>query len=367
MSTTALDRRFLVNATLLEPHQFIEHFLAHPPDDFVAILTCDAVPAFTAKFDLLTTADAPTRRVVQALPGFSWWRRWLRPRTLFVGTTVSEYVVLPAHLRPEVFADCLVQCQGRRYPFVIVKDLPQASPLLPERHNALARELARALQTVGFVLMEGQALAYVPIDFQDIDEYLSRLSSRRRKDIRRKLRTRDRLNVERLATGSTVFDDPAVIDRFYSMYINVFNQSEIQFDRLSRDFFKAVLSDASNGGRLFLYWLDDELIGYNLCFVHERTLVDKYVGFLYPQAREANLYFVSWIQNLEYALEHGYTTYVAGWTDPEIKAYLGARFTMTQHAVYVRNRFLRFILRHVTRHFESDRAWQEAAHVAHHS
>jgi hypothetical protein len=50
---------------------------------------------------------------------------------------------------------------------------------------------------------------------------------------------------------------------------------------------------------------------------------------------------------------------VAGWTDPEVKAQLGASFTFTQHAVYIRNPLLRALGRRFSRHFESDRAWQE--------
>lgn len=354
------DTRWAEDATLVEPMELVEQFLLHPPHDFSSSLTCDAVPAFSARFDLLTTLEAPVKRVVQSLPLYRWWSRLLRPATFFVGTTVSEYAVLPGYMRPEVFAQCLVRCQGRRYPFVIVKDLPQRSPLLSEEQNTRANALAAALQKQGFVLMEGQALAYVPIDFPDVDTYLGRLSYRRRKDIRRKLRAREKLDIEVVPTGAQQFRDPAFIAELYALYQNVFRQSEIHFDELSREFFSAVLQDAGNRGIVFCYRAEGQLIGYNLCFTTDTALVDKYVGFAYPQARDMNLYFVSWINNLEYALRHGFSTYVAGWTDPEIKAYLGAKFTMTQHAVYIRNPLLRSLFRHFSRHFEGDRAWRES-------
>jgi len=99
------------------------------------------------------------------------------------------------------------------------------------------------------------------------------------------------------------------------------------------------------------------MIGWNLCFVVGEALVDKYVGFSYPAAREQNLYFVSWMHNLEYARQHELCCYIAGWTDPQIKAYLGARFTFTRHAVRPRSRVLRAALRRLSGHFESDRNW----------
>ena len=345
-------------SNLFEPRSLVERFLAHPPEDFAALVTRSGTPAFVARFDLLTTADAPLRKRVAALPLYRWWSRLLRPRTCFIGTTVSEYALFPA----QADADALVRewrAHHAAQPFLIVKDIPQDSPLLGAASNAQAQAIADAATRAGFVLLEGQALAWVPIDFESTDDYLSRLSSSRRKDIRRKLRARDALTIDEIATGDAFFADAANRETFYSLYLEVFAQSEIHFDRLSRAFFDAVLQDASSGGIVFVYRRDGRIIGWNLCFVQGDALVDKYVGFSYPAARESNLYFVSWMHNLDFARRRGLACYIAGWTDPEIKSYLGARFTFTRHAVRPRSRVLRFVLRKLSRHFESDRAWAD--------
>jgi hypothetical protein len=60
------------------------------------------------------------------------------------------------------------------------------------------------------------------------------------------------------------------------------------------------------------------------------------------------------MENLEYARRNGLTHYVAGWTDAGIKRQLGAQFSMTRHAVYVRNPLLRFAFRRLSHLFESD-------------
>ena len=103
------------------------------------------------------------------------------------------------------------------------------------------------------------------------------------------------------------------------------------------------------------------MIGWNLCYECDGKLIDKYIGLAYPAAREHNLYFVSWMHNLGHARERGLTHYVAGWTDPEVKSFLGASMTFTRHAVYARNPLLRWLLRRLGGHFESDRAWQATA------
>jgi hypothetical protein len=341
---------------LLEPSALVQHFLAHPPQDFSALTTRSGTPAFVAPFDLLTTADDALRRRVAALPLYRYWSGWLRLRTCFIGTTVSEYALFPEHVDADVLVADWLADEASRQPLLIVKDIPHESPLLDAASNTCARAVAAACERTGFVLLEGQALAWVPIDFESGDEYLARLSAGRRKDIRRKLRARADLDIEEIPTGAALFRDVAVRDEFYARYVEVYRQSEIHFDLLTRDFFDALLQDANSGGIVFIYRHGGRLIGWNLCFVAGDALVDKYVGFAYPAAREHNLYFVSWMHNLDYARRRGLACYVAGWTDPEIKSYLGARFTFTRHAVRPRSRLLRALLRRIAGHFESDSA-----------
>ncbi|MBN8727389.1 MAG: GNAT family N-acetyltransferase [Xanthomonadales bacterium] len=345
---------------MLEPPGLVHHFLAHPPEGFTATLLPCGTPAFVAPFDLLTTADDDLRRRVSRLPLYGWWGRLLRPRTCFIGTTVSEYALFPEAAEAGALARGWAAGPGRRHPFLIVKDIPHESPLLDRASNTLAAEVAAACERAGFVLLEGQALAFAPIDFESTDEYLARLSASRRKDIRRKLRVIDRIEVEEIATGDPRFTDAAFREACYALYLQVHAQSEIHFDRLSRAFFDAVLQDASLGGIVFVYRVDGRMIGWNLCFVVGEALVDKYIGFDYPAARDCNLYFVSWFHNLEYARRRQLACYVAGWTDPAIKAALGAKFTFTRHAVRPRSRLLRRVLKRLAGRFESDRQWAES-------
>ncbi|MDO1528784.1 GNAT family N-acetyltransferase [Fulvimonas sp. R45] len=345
----------------LEPDALVEAFLAQPPAGFTAERSPQGMPAFVAPFDLLTTADDALRRRVASLPLYRHWRRLLTWRTRFAGSTVTEYAPLPPEVPPAVLARGLREAYGRECRLLIVKDIAQDSPLLGEHENAHARAFADACAAEGFVLLEGQALAWVPIDFASDDAYLARLSYSRRKNIRRKLRSRADLDVEAVPTGDPRFHDEATLAACHALFDNVYAQSEIHFDRLTADYFRRLLQDPASGGVVFFYRHAGRVIGWNLCYEHGGKLVDKYVGFAYPEAREHNLYFVSWMHNLGYARERGLTHYVAGWTDPEVKAFLGASFTFTRHAVYARNPLLRALLRRLGGHFESDRAWQDAA------
>lgn len=331
---------------LIEPAGLIRAFQDFPPEGFsIAGLDC-GVPAFSTRFDLLTTMEPAVRRLLKALP-------IPHPRTCFVGTTVSEYALLPVSIAPEEFAGGLLSSIAPRFPFLIIKDLPTEAVLVGDEALAYSRRLADACSKLGFVLLEGQSLAYVPIDFTSIEEFLARRSATRRKNLRRKLKSRSQLTVETIVTGDVRFQDESFLAELYALYLNVYRQSEIHFDLLTPPFFRAVLQDTGANGVVFTYRVDRDLIGYNLCFRENRMLLDKYVGFVYPQARHYNLYAVSWFNNLEYALANGLRCYVAGWTDPEVKRELGASFTLTQHAVYVRNPVLRSLLMPFRRLFET--------------
>lgn len=349
-------------ACALEPPGLLGHFLAHPPEGFAPRQFAGGVPGFVADFDLLTTADEQLLATLAQWPGQCALRRLLTWRTCFAGSTVSEYLPLPAHTTqhtsPAALLEAVLQDWQRSTRLLILKDLALPTELLSDDETRYAGALLQACAARGFVLVEGQALAYVPIDFASEDEYLARLSSGRRKDIRRKLRARQGLHVQVLATGDERFADEALRARLYALYQQVYAQSELHFDRLSAEFFRAVLQDAALDGRVFLYTTPaGELVGFNLCFVHRGMLIDKYIGLDYALSRHHNLYFVSWMENLAYARTHGLRHYIAGWTDPQIKAYLGARFALTQHAVYVRNPLLRAVLARLARWFERDHAW----------
>jgi hypothetical protein len=279
--------------------------------------------------------DAGTLRLVNALPAAGLVRQVLTWRTLFWGTTVTEYLPVPSQIDGPASVESMLTTWRRSSRLCVTKDIPTQSPLLTEAERIAAAELRGACKNAGFILIAGQALAYVPIDFENVREYLSRFSSVRRKNIRRKMRTRADIQTEIMKTGCERLNNAGFLNELYELYLNVYRQSEIHFDKLTADFFSAVFKDISLDGHLFLYFSAGQLISFNLFLVHIGMLIDKFFGFRYPAAREHNLYFVSWMENLAFALSRKLSYYVAGWTDPEIKAYLGAKFTFTQLAIYV--------------------------------
>lgn len=336
---------------LVEQEEYRELFLRHPPAGFDVASSGSGFSVFTTDFDVLTTFEPDVARRIRRSPIPE---RLLRMKTRFIGSTITEYAPLPDSLTAAELVREVLDCHAEQT-LTVIKDIPVDSPLLTTEDNAFARELTREAEKRGFLAVEGQALAYVPMDFGTVDEYLARLSSARRRDLRRKLKAEKRIETETVKFGDAIFRDERVLDELYALFKAVYDQSEIHFDLLDKDFFRDLLTGVGGDGVVMLYRVGAELAGYNACLVHGDMLIDKYIGFNYPLAREVNLYFVSWFHNLRYALDNGLKTYIAGWTDPEVKKSLGANFTFTRHLVWMRSPLLRTLARPFRRFFEGDK------------
>ena len=343
---------------LVEPDSYPRLFFDYPPTAFTVRLESSGLLLFKTHFDVLTTLEPSLRKSLKKAPLFKYWGKLFNWSACFAGTTITEYAPVPVSLPPEQLLEDLL-CQAGTSSLTIVKDLPLSSPFLPLQDNEYAQKLTIAGVTRGFYELSGQALAYVPIDFATADEYMSRLSHGRRKDLRRKLKAAAEISIEVLELGDTFFTKQGILDEFYDMYLEVYRQSEIHFDLLSRDFFQTLLNGRLARGLVVIYRYGTSIAGYNICLMHRDLLIDKYIGFRYPLARQLNLYFVSWFYNIGLALKYGLKFYVAGWTDPEVKALLGASFTFTRHLVWVKNPFLRSLMRPLRHQFESDKKTME--------
>ena len=57
-----------------------------------------------------------------------------------------------------------------------------------------------------------------------------------------------------------------------------------------------------------LYYVNGKLSAFNLCFVYNDLLIDKFIGFDYEIARQYSLYFVSWCYTKESIIEKTYSS-----------------------------------------------------------
>jgi len=337
----------------VEPTELIESFHENPPEDFTSIkidVDGNELHAFSMKFRLLTTVNKRIKNILKYIEFLI-----PKPRLLFIGTTVTEYSIFPKGIDVNKMCESILKKFSEIKSFIIVvKDIAMESPVLPKEDNQFTNELIDRLKEKNFDIIYGEALAYVSIDFKSVDEFLSRFSRSRRKDFKRKLRSLSQVTIDQIHTGDEFFNEENV-RFFYNLYLNVYNDSTIHFDKLTLSFFRSILQNSTSGGVVFIYKHEDKIIGYNICFKAGDNLIDKYIGLIYPDAHNFSIYFISWFYNLDYCIKNNIKLYIAGWSDPEVKSYLGAEFTFTFHAIYIANPIIRFIFKKTKFLFESDK------------
>lgn len=188
-----------------------------------------------------------------------------------------------------------VESEARRRAAAVVafKDLAPAderrlAPLLAARRYVAVRSLPVATLDLG--------PARTP------DDYLAKLSAATRKDIRRKLRSRAGLRIEHKTP------DAAERAAIAELYRDTQTASEVRygdFEELPEGYFDRMAELGPDQARFVLYWASDTLVAFNLLLLSPDRVIDKFIGMRYPLAKENNVYVVSWMENIGFALATG--------------------------------------------------------------
>lgn len=342
----------------IEPRQLIDAFLRHTSPEICSLeLGSVRVPGYSALSDLLAHLLAKSCNFSTLIRGLC-RSPILRKRALFVGTTATEFLVAPAIENiGTLVSELKLQMQKRNCDLLVLKDIPEESPLLPHEENTQAQKLFQYCeQSSEFTVIAGKRLAYFPINFSNLDVFFASLDPARATNLRRKFESRESVDVVQLSTGDKFFYDPSVLQEIYQLYSNTHEQTQVDTEftassvlfsgvKQTPNYFHDLLLDQTNNGIVFLYRVQKKLVGFNLCFSHQNNLIDKYSGFTNPIARKFNLAEVSLLTNLEYACNHDLAFFVAGSLDSAALWSAGARFVHSRHAVLASNSLLQSIIK----------------------
>jgi hypothetical protein len=287
-----------------------------------------AVPAFIADYRLDTTLDGTLRRVVGALARAV--PVLLRPRMLALGSPVAE--TCHAGFAP----DANYSERQRLFEMILDESEAQAAKNGAQLFAVKDAGAARAalwdetLRARGLRRQPGLATATLRLPYASVDEYLATLGRATRKDLRRKLRARAALRVEWRR------DHDGVREPAMRLYRDTLARADMALEELTPAFFDNVLAELGERASCVCYWRGDALVAFNLVLHDGQRLIDKYIGMDYACARELNLYYVSWMENVRYAIEHGIGIYQSGQGLPEEKLRLGS--TLAANDLWYRHR-----------------------------
>jgi hypothetical protein len=115
------------------------------------------------------------------------------------------------------------------------------------------------------------------------------------------------------------------LDRICQLYQDTVGRSPMALGVHNRRFFDKICERVP-GAEYALYFVQGELAAFNLLFVKQEALVDKYFCMDYRLGRKYNLYVLSWLENVRACLERKIPLYYMGQGTEKTKAHLGATF-----------------------------------------
>lgn len=312
-----------------------------------------AAPAFVTDYAIDTTLGAEHARLAATLRRLL--PRLMRPRMAALGSPCTETLPLGFAIGADVaarreaaslIADGLDRLAAREGAALAgVKDVAAADALL----------MASVMGARGYSRMPSLPIASLPIAFDTIDAYLAGLSPGTRRDMRRKLRSRSEVRIER------VRDIAPVLDRVMALYRDTLARAELTFEELTGAFFTGVLREMGDRAFMTLYWQGDDLIAANLLLEEDGLLLDKFFCMEAARGRALNLYYLSWFDNLDYCLAHHLVRYQAGQAAYHEKRRLGCRMEPTAIWFRHRNGLMNRILAMAAPHLAPADAIEDAA------
>jgi len=291
------------------------------------ILCC--APHFTTNYDLVTTAQGHVQTLLLVVRKYLPGRLKLglsclgAPETEFcqIGFTASLGALERQKLMQELLQGWQTDTAARGIGLLGIKDVGHVD-------NTCYGDVFTAN---GWQEVSSLPCAALKLPFRSIEDYLSSLSSATRKDLRRKLKLRHLVEVE--FTTSVEEFLPEIMD----MYHATRDASDWAFEELSAGYFREVLAARQSNAVVALYRdrAQGRLVGANLLLENDASMLDKIFVKHPSEGRRFNLYFLSWMANLERCIDKGMQTYIAGATAYETKLRLGC--SLQQKSIYFRH------------------------------
>jgi hypothetical protein len=272
------------------------------------------LPLFETRFDLSTFADGWIRKSLKVagrlIPSV------FQPRVLSVGSLVGEWSELG--IDPQIDEGTLdAACEMAFGALQTLAAELKSDIVALYNFNDYGKIPGEVFNK--FNRLQYRSCARMQIDFNSMEEYLSRLSSAARKDLRRKMRVAPEVRVIRSRNISPF------LDRIYKLYLETVARGPMALGMHKRLFFEKICERVP-GAEYTLYFVQEELVAFNLLVVKQEAMVDKFFCMDYGLGRKYNLYVLSWLENVRTCVELKIPLYYAGQGTEKTKAHLGATF-----------------------------------------
>jgi hypothetical protein len=254
-------------------------------------------PFFLVDQDILEGLGAERTYWISIVRRF--FPRFLKLRALMVGCSAGEAHLaatetLPVNVVAETLSNGIIkQARSLNAQLIVLKEFPSRY-----------RKVLLCFVQCGFARAPSMPMTMLDIGYDSFDAYMVKaLKSSTRKKLRR--------NLEATAGASdihmSVTDDAAsFVDEIYPLYLQVFERSRMQFEKLTKDFFRQLGQRMSDKVRFFAWRRGNMLVAFSLCMVQGDSLYAEYVGFDYSVALDLHLYHYVVRDMISWGMSKGY-------------------------------------------------------------
>jgi predicted N-acyltransferase len=254
-------------------------------------------PFFLVDQDILEGLGAERIHWISLVRRF--YPRFLKLRALMVGCSAGEAHLaatetLPVDVVAETLSNGIVkQAKSLNAQLIVLKEFPSRY-----------REVLRCFEQCGFARAPSMPMTMLDIGYDSFNAYMEKaLRSSSRRKLRKKLEATAGVSDIRMS----VTDDAAsFVDEIYPLYLQVFERSRMQFEKLTKDFFRQIGRRMSDKVRFFAWRRGNMLVAFSLCMVQGDSLYAEYVGFDYTVALDLHLYHYVVRDMISWGISKGY-------------------------------------------------------------
>lgn len=301
--------------------QFKSHYIVIYQDSQAVCVA----PCFIMDYPLDTTLEGPLKKLL------CWFQDRIGKnfsfRVLICGCQAAEGKIgVPKPFRADIAQALLNEMEtlacGKKISLLAFKDFPV------EYDSFFAFLRPRGLHKV-----QSYPTVELDISFHSFEEYASSLSKSTRKDLKRKFKYLEDLPPITLDVTDRLGE---YLEEAYQLYLNTLQKSEVEFERLTKDFLKRISENLPGQTKFFLWRCNGRLIAFDLCLLSGNMLIDEYIGLDYTLAYQYHLYYVTFRDILNWCIANRIRKYKSGALNYDPKKRLDFRF-ITEN-IYVKHR-----------------------------
>jgi hypothetical protein len=256
------------------------------------------------------------------------WPRFMVMKTMMIGCVAGE-----AHLddgsdlmraaNAELLAAWMVShARALGVRLVVLKEFPQSY-----------RDVLSCFVRSGFARVPSMPLTRLKIAYVSFEDYMQKaLNSATRAKLRKKFRAAE---LGAPIEVSVTNDIGTAIDEVYPLYLQVYERSELHFEKLTKEYFCRLGRAMPDKVRFFVWRRNGKAVAFGECLVHGDTMFAEYLGLDYSVAFKLHLYHYVFRDLVKWGMANGYKWFQSSGLNYDPKLHL--RYRLMPVDLYVKH------------------------------